>query len=194
MKKHTSQKYCRLNKKQKSLTLPINNHSLIDFYSVVIYVGGGMQKTLELFSGGPAPCSHRLLLLGECSRNPCVSVNRLTLLWEAAFSFSELGFWRLSVFAHFMVGDLRAHLPTSHWVLISFLTKNSITPMPHPSYSPDLTLRNFFLFPWMKKVLERETFCHVEKVKQTNRNSRSTKRHQNQWVQKLFWVVEKMCQ
>ena len=33
---------------------------------------------------------YRLLPLGECSRNPSISVYQLTLLWEAAFSFSEI--------------------------------------------------------------------------------------------------------
>ena len=35
------------------------------------------------------------------------------------------------------------------------------------SYSPDLTLRDFFvLFPQMKKVLKRKRFADVEEVKQ----------------------------
>ena len=38
--------------------------------------------------------------------------------------------------------------------------------MPHPPYSPDLTLNNYFLFPWMKKVLKGKHFASVEEVKQ----------------------------
>ena len=38
--------------------------------------------------------------------------------------------------------------------------------MPHPPYSPNLTPSNFFLFPWMKKVLEGKHFANVEEVKQ----------------------------
>ena len=38
--------------------------------------------------------------------------------------------------------------------------------MPHPPYSPDLTLSNFFLFPWMKKILKGKRFADVEEVKQ----------------------------
>ena len=38
--------------------------------------------------------------------------------------------------------------------------------MPHPPYSLDITLSNFFLFPQMKKVLKGKHFAHVEEVKQ----------------------------
>ena len=40
------------------------------------------------------------------------------------------------------------------------------TPRPHPRYSPDVTLSNFFLFPWMKKVLKGKRFVDVEEAKQ----------------------------
>ena len=38
--------------------------------------------------------------------------------------------------------------------------------MPLPPYSPDVTLSNFFLFPWMKKVLKGKSFADVEEIKQ----------------------------
>ena len=44
-----------------------------------------------------------------------------------------------------------------------FLTKNGTA---NPLYSPDLALSNFFLFPWMKKVLKGKCFAGVEEVKQ----------------------------
>ena len=47
-----------------------------------------------------------------------------------------------------------------------FLTKNGMTPKPHPPYSPNLTLSDFILFPWMKKVLKGRCFADVEKVKE----------------------------
>ena len=47
-----------------------------------------------------------------------------------------------------------------------FLTKIDMTSMPHPPYSPDLTLRDFFLFPWMRNVLKGKHFADVEDVKQ----------------------------
>ena len=71
-------------------------------------------------------------------------------------------------------------------------------PMSHLPYSPDLTpgdccmfiyLFVFVLFPSMKKVLKRKSFANVEEVKEKSR--KSTKTHQNQLVQKLFWAVEK---
>ena len=45
-----------------------------------------------------------------------------------------------------------------------FLTKNGMTPVPYPFYSPHLAPGN--LFPWMKKVLHRKHFASVEEVKQ----------------------------
>ena len=38
--------------------------------------------------------------------------------------------------------------------------------MPHPPYSPDLTLSYFFLFTLMKKVLKGKRFANVEEMKQ----------------------------
>ena len=45
-----------------------------------------------------------------------------------------------------------------------FLTQNSMTPVPHPPYSPDLTPCNFFLFPQMKKVLKGKCFADMPEV------------------------------
>ena len=47
-----------------------------------------------------------------------------------------------------------------------FLTKNHMTAVPHPPYSPNLTPSDFFLFPWMKKVLKEEHSADGEQVKQ----------------------------
>ena len=60
--------------------------------------------------------------------------------------------------------------------------------MPHPSYSPDVTPSNFFWFPLDEKIPQRETFADVEEVKQ---KMAEALRGINQWVQKLFWAVEK---
>jgi len=46
-----------------------------------------------------------------------------------------------------------------------FLTKNSMTQLLHPPYSPDLAPCDFFLFPRMKKVLKGKRFADVEEVK-----------------------------
>ena len=47
-----------------------------------------------------------------------------------------------------------------------FLTKNSMTPMPHHPYSPDLTPSNFSFFSADEKSLQRKNFADVEVVKQ----------------------------
>jgi hypothetical protein len=46
-----------------------------------------------------------------------------------------------------------------------FLTKNSMTQLLHPPYSPDLALCDFFLFPRMKNVLKGQRFADLEEVK-----------------------------
>jgi len=46
-----------------------------------------------------------------------------------------------------------------------FLTKNSMTQLLHPTYSPDLAPCDFFLCPRMKKVLKGKRFADVEEVK-----------------------------
>ena len=47
-----------------------------------------------------------------------------------------------------------------------FLTKDGMSPMPHPPYLPDLAPATFCLFPWMKKVLKRKHFANEEELKQ----------------------------
>ena len=88
-----------------------------------------------------------------------------------------------------MMGDFMSTHPLR---VQQFLTKNGMTLLPHLPCSPDLYLSDFFLFPRMKKVHKGKHFADVEEVKQ--KNSRSTKRRQNQCVQNLFGAVEKMCQ
>ena len=47
-----------------------------------------------------------------------------------------------------------------------FSTKYGMTPVPHPPYSANVTPSDFFLFPWMKKVLKGEQLADVEEVEQ----------------------------
>ena len=47
-----------------------------------------------------------------------------------------------------------------------FLTKNCMATVPHPPYSPNLSPRDLFLFPWMKNILKGKYFVIVEEVKQ----------------------------
>ena len=41
-----------------------------------------------------------------------------------------------------------------------------MTLVPHPPYSLDCTLSDFFSFPWMKKVLKGKHSANVKEVKQ----------------------------
>ena len=133
----------------------------------MFYEGGPKQKWNYLLEDKPVVW-YRLPQLGECSRNPCVSVYQLALLWEAAFSFSDFFFEdSLKEFVHLMMCDLWSHLPTPCWVFSSFWPKNARTLVPHPPYSPNLTPIDYFCcgFPeW--KVLTGKRFASVEGVKQ----------------------------
>lgn len=46
-----------------------------------------------------------------------------------------------------------------------FLTKNGMTPVPHPPYSPDLAPCDFFLFPRMKRDMKGKRFADITEVK-----------------------------
>ena len=69
-----------------------------------------IQKTWNyLPEGGPG--STGFPLLGECYRNPSVSVYQLALFWEAASSFSE-----------FFLKTLSTHSPISWWGIYEHTT------------------------------------------------------------------------
>ena len=69
------------------------------------------------------------------------------------------------MFAHFMVGDLQAHLPTCAQCSAVFDQRWG-NPMPHPPCSLNFTPRDFFLFPWVKKVFKGKHFADVKEMKQ----------------------------
>ncbi|PNF35638.1 hypothetical protein B7P43_G18390, partial [Cryptotermes secundus] len=50
--------------------------------------------------------------------------------------------------------------------VLQFLTKNGMTPVPHPPYSPDLAPCDFFLFPRMKRDVKGKRFADVAEVKE----------------------------
>ena len=56
------------------------------------------------------------------------------------------------------------HTCPHHLSVQQFLTKNSMTSVPHHPYSAVPPER--LLFPWMKKVLKGKCFADVEKMKQ----------------------------
>ena len=137
------------------------------------------QITWKLSEGDPPPPAksiiifwrvgplwYRLPLLGECSRNPPVSVYQLVVLWEAVFCFCEC-FLRLFQSACLFHDRWFASAPAHTALSVhQFLTKNCMTPMPHPPYSPNHTLSDFFfVFEHMKKVLKGKRFADVKEVR-----------------------------
>ena len=123
-------------------------------------------------------------------RSPSVSVHQLVASWEVAVSFSEF-FLKTQHVCPFLMGDLLTYLPTLLWVFSSFRPENSMTPMPHPLYSPDLALflSDFSLFPWMKKVLKGKCFADVEEMKQ--KMSEVSKGSKSKSSKTVFRVVKK---
>jgi hypothetical protein len=51
-----------------------------------------------------------------------------------------------------------------------FLTNNSIITLPHPPYSPDLAVCNFFLFLKMNLQLKGRCFDKVEEIQRESQN------------------------
>ena len=130
----------------------------------------GRQQTRIIF-WRVGPLSHRLPLLGEWSRNPSALVHQLALLWEAAFSFSELfSEDSFNAFAHLMTGDLRAHPPTPHWVFSSFWPKPVWTPCPILPIHP-ISPRMPFFVSLDEKFLKGNPFANVEEVTQKTAES-----------------------
>ena len=142
------------------------------------------KPRIELCSGSLEIQASPSKWLGECSRNPSVSVYQLALLWEAVWClwiFFEDSF---NMLAHFLMGDLQVYLPTLHWVFISSWPKASCPTLPIHTISPWVT----FTFPGWKKSSKGSVFLIQKRWNNNNnKNSRSTKRHQNQQVQQLFW-------
>ena len=106
---------------------------------------------------------YRLPPLGEYSRTPSVSVYQLALLWEAVFGFSEFFFGRL--FQHICTFHDGWFTSTPAHTTLSvqqFLTKNGMTPMPHPPYSPNVAPSDFFCFPGWKKSSKRNVLLTWE--------------------------------
>ena len=77
--------------------------------------------------------------------------NQLVLLWEAAFGLSEFFLKTLQCVCPFH--DVWFRSTPSHTVVSvqQFLTKNNMTPVRHPPYSPDLAPSNYFHFLRWKK-------------------------------------------
>ena len=135
-------------------------------HSMDIYEGETEKKKPRIIFWRAGPLQYRLPPLGECARNPSVSVYQLALLWEAALGFSEF----------FFLKTLSLCLSTTWWVIYEhtctmlsvqqFLTQNSVILLPHAPYSPNLSQSDFFCFPGWKKSSWGNVFADVEEGKQ----------------------------
>ena len=96
--------------------------------------------------------------------------------------FSEFFEDSFNTFIHFMMDDLSA---PNHTMLSvqQFLTKNSMTSMPHPPYFPNLSPSGFLFVSLDERSPQRETFCQCRRGDM--KNSKNIKRHRNRQVQKL---------
>ena len=148
----------------------------------------GIKKT-ELSSGGLAPYSTDF--------SPSVSVLGTHLYQCTSWCCGErlhpasVNFFfedSFSAFAHFMMSDLQVHLPISCSVFIHFWPKTLWPPCSTLSIHLISPWATFFLFPWMKKVLNGNCFSDIEEVKQKVTESLKGIKI-NEFKQ--FWEVEK---
>ena len=110
----------------------------------------------------------------------CTSWHCCERLHLASVNFSEDSF---NAFAHFMMGDYKCTCQ-HHAECSSVFDQKQHDPYAPPSLFTQFYIKWLFLFPWMKKSPQREMFhwCRRGETK----NGRSTKQHQNQWVQNCF--------
>ena len=144
----------------------------------------GHKKNLNyLLEGGPLVVQASLTIhLYHCTSWPCC---------ERLHSASVNFFWRL--FQHIcLFHDGGFTIVPAHTVprAQQFLTKTGMAPVPHPPHSPLLTPNNTFFVLSDVKSPQREMLCQCGRGE--TKNSRSTKRHQNWWVQNCFEQWEKV--
>ena len=149
----------------------------------------GHPKTLKLSSAGQVPCTTGFLHSGVLGSylDQCASWWCCERLHSASVNFC----WRLHAVAHFMVGDLWVHLPTLHWVFSSIWQKNWHDPHAPPSLFTWSHPRATFFVSLDEKSPQKDMFWRGGRGE--IKSGKSTKRHQNWQVQKLFWAVERMC-
>ena len=129
-------------------------HTLICIYE------GAPPKTGNILWRADFPCYMSVLRIHLYW---CTSWYCCQRLWEVSVHFLKESF---SVFAVFMLGDLRAHLPTPCWVFSSFWLKIAWPPWPTLPIYMTSTWATFYLFPQMKKVLKGKRLSSVEEMKQ----------------------------
>ena len=166
-------------------SLGIPKHFCLSQQSEKDIWGGTPQNWNYLLEGMPLIVQASF---ATCSRNTSVSVYLLVLLWEAAFA-SEFFLKTLSTHFPFHGGWFTS--TPAHPLLSAqqFLTKNGLTPVIHPPYSPDLAPVTSFVSSDEKQSSKGNA---LPLWRRWNKNSRSTKRPQNWQVPNLFWAVEKI--
>ena len=68
-----------------------------------------------------------------------------------------------------------------------FLTKNNMTTIPHPAYSPDLVPCDFYVFPKMILWLKGQRFVSIEETQAESQQVLNTLEDFNKCVQK--WQI-----
>jgi hypothetical protein len=75
--------------------------------------------------------------------------------------------------------------PARRWVLVKdFVTTNNVATLEHPSYSPDLTAADFYLFPRLKSVLKGKRFCDDTDI--IRNATEELKRLSQKWLSGMF--------
>ena len=130
-------------------------------------IQGGPPKRPELSCRGWSPYSTGFPQLDEWFKSPSISVASWCCCEKLCLA-SEKIFWglfqRICPFHNGRFMSTPAHTTLS---VQQFLTKNSMTPVPHPPYSSSLTQSAFyFVSSDKKKVLKGNHFASVEEVNQ----------------------------
>ena len=77
-----------------------------------------------------------------------------------------------------------------------FSTKNNMTVIPHPPYSPDLVPCDFFLFPHMKCQMKEKRFADVSEVKKktfkvlNNISTEEFQKYFQHWEKRWYKCIE----
>jgi len=78
-------------------------------------------------------------------------------------------------------GDWLLHhdnAPAHTSLVREFLTKNNMTSVPHPAYSPDLAPCDFCVYPKMKLQLKGRRFVSIEEIQAESQQVLNTLRRQ----------------
>ena len=148
-----------------------------------IYTRGGPKKDWNyLLEGGP--------LVVQTSPARWVFWESIYISWHCCERLHSASVNFCLLFQHicpFHDGWFMSALPMLRWVFSHFWSKVAWPPWATLTIhliSPGATLASPH-----EESLQKEMFCRCGRGE--TKNGRSTKKHQNQWVQKLFWAMEK---